>query len=429
MEQVKARELLHSFGKFGIQLGLERIEKLLQELGQPQLNVRCIHVAGTNGKGSTSAFISAALQSAGLRTGLYTSPHLVDYPERFKIDGDEISWEALGGILGEVKHASDRLTASGTESPTEFEVLTAAAFLWFARENVDYAVIETGLGGLLDSTNVIVPVVSVITNIGMDHTDRCGSTIEEIAAHKAGIVKPGVPVVTGAQGAALEVIRQAAARNGSALLALGYDFAVDEIRAEGDGQLFCLKTGMTPPEKYSIPLLGRHQADNAALAVVACRQVASGERRLTPKAVEAGLAKTIWPGRFEVFEGKPAIVVDGAHNPDGAAVLRQTLDEVYGRPVVFLFGALADKDYGSVISSLFKKGDRAIVLRPDSERAAEPEDIARAIKQTGVEAETAADAQAALRKAVELATPAGLVCVTGSLYMIGSVREHVRRLP
>lgn len=428
MEQVKARELLHSFGKFGIQLGLERIEKLLQELGRPQLNVRCVHVAGTNGKGSTSAFISAALQSAGLRTGLYTSPHLVDYPERFKIDGTEISWAVLGGILEEVKQVAERLTASGAESPTEFEVLTAAAYLWFAREKVEYAVIEVGLGGLLDSTNVIVPVVSVITNIGMDHMDRCGNTIEEIAAHKAGIIKPGVPVITGAQGAALEVIRQVAARNGSALLALGFDFVVDEIRAGGKGQSFTLRTAMNSPENYEIALFGRHQADNAALAVVACRQIMVGDRRLTPKTVEAGLAKTTWPGRFEVFGKIPPIVVDGAHNPDGAAVLRQTLDEVYGKQVVFLFGALADKDYDTVIKILFRAGDRAVVLRPDSDRAAEPENIARAIKQTGIDAETATEAQAALSRALELATPGGLVCVTGSLYMIGSVRELVRRL-
>ena len=212
MNYSAALAYLESLGTFGIQLGLKRIEALLAELGNPERRFRSIHVTGTNGKGSTTALLAAILHAAGIRTGMYTSPHLVDYPERMTMEGQEISRDEFAAMIGKTRLAAEAIQARGMESPTEFEVLTAAAFLWFAEKQVEMAVVEVGLGGLLDSTNVICPVASVITNVTLEHTDRCGGTVAEIAAHKAGIIKIGAPVFTGATGEALAVIEAAAAR-------------------------------------------------------------------------------------------------------------------------------------------------------------------------------------------------------------------------
>ena len=428
IDQKESRDILKSLSQFGIQMGLERIQALLAELGHPQTKFRSVHVAGTNGKGSTSAFIASALTAAGLRTGLYTSPHLVDYPERFKIDGKEISWEKFAGVLHEVKMAVDRIVAAGAESPTEFEVLTAVAFLWYASEQVDYAVIEAGLGGRLDSTNVVNPVVSVITNVGLDHMDRCGDTVEQIAEHKAGIIKPGVPVVTGADAPALDVIREVAKQNDSTLSALAYDFGILGYQNNKDSQTFKFQSDMMTPDSFSITLRGKHQVLNAALAIQACRYIAVTDDRLTKQAIVDGLASTSWPGRFEVFGENPPIIIDGAHNPDGAKALRKALDDYDNKSSVFIFGILADKDYLSFIKNLFLSTDRVIVVRPDSERAADPEIIAGEIRKMGLSAEVAFDLRTALQNAVELAGTTGRVCVTGSLYMIGGFREMLRHM-
>ena len=430
MNYVEALTYLESLGTFGIQLGLTRIEALLGKLDHPERRFRSVHVTGTNGKGSTSACIASILKEAGIRTGLYTSPHLEDYPERIRIDDKDISREELAEVLEDTRQAAERMKAEGSESPTEFEVLTAAAFLWFARKEAEFVVVEVGLGGLLDSTNVIIPEVSVITNVTLEHADKCGGTLEGIAEHKAGIIKQGKPVITGATGVALSIIERTASDKETQCLVLNRDFwsspGVYTKTKRRQSFVFHEQKGHASLN-CDIGLLGRHQVDNASLAVAACRVLAGSEPRLTDVAIQHGLAKTVWPGRFEVLSGEPEIVLDGAHNPDGIRTLRQTLDEVFPkRSVVFLFGVLADKSHKEMIRTLFRPKDRVVVVRPNSQRAADPALIAGEIAGNVKAVETAISIECGLERARELARPEGLVCAAGSLYMIGEVRHLVR---
>jgi len=424
MDYRGALAYLESLGTFGIQLGLKRIEALLFQLDHPERKFRSIHVTGTNGKGSTTAFIASVLAAAGIRSGMYISPHLVDYPERMKINAEEITQDQFAAIINDVRLAAERVQATGLESPTEFEVLTAAAFLWFARQQVEFVVVEVGLGGLLDSTNVIRPEIAVITNVTLDHTDRCGNTAEAIAEHKAGIIKRGIPVVTGAIGGALAVIEQTAKAKGSVCHVLNRDFFVSGFGYEPSQQHFMLQIGTQKPEFYYSQILGRHQADNAALAICACKLLKQGEPRLTEQAVTAGIRQAFWPARFEIIPGKPTMVLDGAHNPDGIRALRQTLDEIYpDRDIVFQFGVLADKDYVQMMKLLFRAADRVVVVRPNSERAAETAEIAAKIRQYVAAVKVADNIVGGLQQARQWAGPAGIVCVAGSLYMIGEARQ------
>jgi len=426
MNYTDALAYLESLGTFGIQLGLTRIEALLDQLDHPERRFRSIHVTGTNGKGSTTAMIAAVLTEAGIRTGMYTSPHLIDYPERMRINGTDITREAFAKVIEQTRSAAELMIAGGRESPTEFEVLTAAAFLWFAQEQSEIVVVEVGLGGLLDSTNVIVPEISVITNVTLEHMDRCGDTVEAIAHHKAGIIKMGVPVVTGAGGAALAVIEAAAKQAGASCAVLERDFLVTGDNYKNGRHCFQLTVGQSKPESYCIGMLGRHQADNAALAIRTCKIIGQADSRVTSVAIREGLAKVTWPGRFEIFSGEPVIVLDGAHNPDGIRTLRLTLDEVFpGRAIVFLFGVLADKNHSEMARILFRDIDRAIVVRPNSGRAAAVTDIAGEILGYVSEVEPADSIAEGLLQAKQWAGPHGIVCAAGSLYMIGEVRQLI----
>ncbi|MDR7867199.1 MAG: folylpolyglutamate synthase/dihydrofolate synthase family protein [Sporomusaceae bacterium] len=425
MTYEQALAYLATLGKFGMNFGLGRIEKLLALMGNPERCYRTVHVTGTNGKGSTAAMLAAILRAAGIRAGLYTSPHLSDYTERFVVGGEPIGREELAAALGHTRGFVDAMVAEGWEHPTEFEVLTAAAFHYFAAAGVEYAVIEVGLGGLLDSTNVITPAVSVITNVALEHTDRCGDTVAEIAAHKAGIIKPGVPAVTAARGEALDVIRREADAKGAPLAVLGRDFYAEAAGMDGwRQQVAFVSRRHGDLGRFAVSLLGRHQAENAAVAIMAALVLAEGENRISPAAVRDGLAAVNWPGRFEVVPGRPPTVIDGAHNPAGAAVLRAALDEVFpGRPVVFVLGILADKDIAGVTAALVRAADSVVAVKPQSDRAAEPAAVLR-----GLVAERSA-AVATVAEGVDLARemagPDGLVCVAGSLYLVGPARAYV----
>lgn len=417
---------LEQLGKFGINLGLVRIEQLLGLMNNPERRFKTIHVTGTNGKGSTTAMVAAVLCAAGIKTGMYTSPHLVEYTERIVIDNQTVSREQFASAIEYVKKFADQMVARGWEHPTQFEVLTAAAFYHFAAAGVEYAVIEVGLGGLLDSTNVIMPEIAVITNVTLEHTDRCGDTIAEIANHKAGIIKQGVPVVTGAQEAALEVIKTKAAERAAQLYVCGRDFSG---RSAGEVKPFRQKVAVTAKECnttcYELGLLGRHQAGNCAIAVMTVRLLRRNDSRITEKAIHHGLAKVSWPGRFEVFSGEPAIIIDGAHNPAGAKVLRETLDDIFpARRIVFLLGILKDKDITGIVHALIRPEDTVIVAAPRSDRAGDPEQIAREIRADYVE--TATSIEQGINKAVHLGRiQDGVMCAAGSLYLVGTVRQWV----
>lgn len=426
MTYQEALAYLDGLNVFGVRLGLARIARLLELLGEPQKKYRTIHVTGTNGKGSTTAMLAEILAQSGVRAGMYTSPHLVSYTERIQIAGQPISEADFAECVFDVKAAADRMLAEGEECPTQFEVLTAAAFFHFASAQVEYAVIEVGLGGLLDSTNVIAPEICVITNVTLEHANRCGGTLEGVAEHKAGIIKEGVPVVTAAKGEALEIIRRTAEEKNADVFVYQEDFSaafegVEEYRQKLHFSSNLLAAGLD----YRLALLGQFQIENSALAVMTALLLAHAETRVAPEAISRALASVTWPGRFElVCDGARCTVIDGAHNPAGVLALRKNLDSYFERrPIVFLFGVLRDKAVDEMVRALFREEDEIVVTEPDSERAAQALDVAARIPAGRVEA--CASLEAAVARALALAGEDKVLCAAGSLYLIGAVREKL----
>lgn len=425
MKYQEALAWLEELSRFGIQLGLRRMERLAQLLGNPERRYRIVHVTGTNGKGSVSAMMAAALSRCGIATGLYTSPHLVSYTERMGINGRAISEADFARTLTRVRQAVETMTAAGEESPTQFEVLTAQAFLWFAEEKTEYAVVEVGLGGLLDSTNIIFPDLTIITNVTLEHADRCGGTLEGVARHKAGIIKEGVPVVTAARGMPLNIIRQTAAQKHAPLYVAGEDFTSRFAGiAEGKQRISFAwgKAGYDSTVPYEVSLLGDHQRENAAVAIQAFRVLQAQDGRFTEEALREALRETVWPGRFEAMDiGRVRIRIDGAHNPAGIAALRTALDDYFPEDRrVFLLGILRDKDIDTMLRTLLRLEDRVMLTRPDSERAADPRELAT--KATAQEVRVKANPEKALAEALTMVSDDSLLVVTGSLYLVGRIR-------
>ncbi|HBX75530.1 MAG TPA: bifunctional folylpolyglutamate synthase/dihydrofolate synthase [Acidaminococcaceae bacterium] len=416
---------LDSLGQFGIRLGMDRIQQLLFVLGHPENQIKTVHVAGTNGKGSVTSMISSIFLEAGLRVGKFTSPHLVRYNERIQINEKDISDEDFAKVLTTVREFADDLVKKGAcEQPTQFEVLTAAAFHYFALQQVDYAVIEVGLGGLWDSTNLIKPLVSVITNVALDHTKVLGSTVEEISMQKAGIIKEKVPVVTGAEGTALGPIQVMSAVKQSPIYVYGYSFKGKELAGSMEGQRFILQAGTNYASEYEIQLPGAHQIVNASLAIVAAKIVSKQDPRITEEHLHLGAAHTKWPGRLEKISASPDVILDGAHNPNGAEALRNALDTYYpDRKRAFVFGMMGDKNVDEVIRILFRPDDAVFTVRADDgPRAAEAADLAA---RTGSNATPVDTVSRAYRLACEATGTDGVVCVCGSLYLVGTFKANV----
>lgn len=424
MNYVESLSYLENLGKFGIQLGMERIEGLLRELGNPEQKIKTIHVTGTNGKGSVTSMITNILLAANLKVGKFTSPHLVRYNERICLNGEEISDEAFATAITAVKAAADSIVKKGVcDQPTQFEILTAAAFLYFCLEKVDYAVIEVGMGGLWDSTNVITPVVSVITNVSLDHTDRCGDSVERIAMQKAGIIKEKVPLVTAAEGDnALGPIVTMAMFKEAPVYLYGKAFYGTEVESSMDGQKFTLHAGDFYASDYEIKLPGEHQIKNTSVAIVAAKLVSKQDDRINELALHLGVANTIWPGRLERVSQKPDLILDGAHNPDGAKALRSALDKYYpGQKVHFVFGMMGDKDMSGVIKTLIHKDDVVYTVRADGgPRAAEAEALAELVGANAIPMESLVEAY---HKAADQAGKDGIICVCGSLYLVGEFKK------
>lgn len=421
MEYADAVDYVESLGKFGIHLGMERIQGLTALLDHPERKIRTVHVTGTNGKGSVTTFLANMLQQAGLKVGSYTSPHFVRYNERICLNGEEISNEDFAAVTEKTKAALDRFLAQGGEQPTQFEFITAMAFLYFAEKQVDCAVIEVGMGGLWDSTNIITPEVSVITNVTLEHTERLGKTIEAIAAQKAGIIKPGVPVVTGAEGKALEVIRGAAEANHAPLYVYGDDFSTEERTSSMDTQTFLYRLGEKELE-VAIHLPGEHQILNGAAALTAAEILRDKHGVPDEAAMLRGMEAARWPGRLERIHRNPDIILDGAHNPSGVTVLRKALDEYYPKARrIYVFGMMADKDVSQVSDILFRPEDTIYtVLAHEGDRSEKPEKLAQRLHKNAVPME---DLTAAYQRAVSEAGPEDVVIVCGSLYLIGTFKE------
>ncbi|HZK23832.1 MAG TPA: folylpolyglutamate synthase/dihydrofolate synthase family protein, partial [Oscillospiraceae bacterium] len=430
MKYEEALNWIHGLYRFGSNLGLERVTKLMELLDNPQDKFRSVHVAGTNGKGSTAAFLAQILQAEGLSVGLYTSPYIEAFTNRMALNGHDIGEAELVELVKQVKWAVDELAASAIGQPTEFEVVTALAFTYFAQNAPDWVVVEVGLGGRLDATNVITPTVSVITNIALDHTDVLGGTIAAIAGEKAGIIKPGVPVVTGAQkDEALAVFQQVAAERQSPLYAIDHDFTEEVTASSLAGLTFSYQSPWHQLSDLQVQLLGRHQARNASVAIAA--------RELLPlpfseEAVREGLRKTMWPGRLEVFSQQPLVMVDGAHNPDGVLALRSALLELLGdRKLRLVIGILGDKaveEIVGVIAPLAQAG--IIVTTPNNPRAADPYVVAELVRKFAgnTPVEVVPEIQAAVQQAVAITQPNEALCVSGSLYTISEAREVLKNI-
>ena len=426
MDYQQSLAYLDELNTFGIRLGLSRMEELCARLGHPERAYQTIHIAGTNGKGSVTQMLDAVYRAAGIRCGRYMSPHLVSYTERMSACGEDISEERFAALLTRVRQAADAMTAAGYEHPTQFEALTALAFLYFAEEKVEAAVIETGLGGLLDSTNVIEPMLTVITNVAMDHADRCGGTLAGIAEHKAGIVKEGVPIITAASGEPLDIIRARAEEMNADIFVYGEDFSAEMIRTEGGGQRVAFHSVVCrQPAPFDIALAGPYQAENAALVIMAAELLNREDARITEAAVRTALAAVRHPARFELLSWAAGpVVIDGAHNPAGMAALRAGLDMYFPEePRVFVLGILKDKDIDAMLALLLRAGDVVVTVRPNSDRAAGADVVAAVAAAMGLETVACSDVRAALVEAERRARGGALLVVCGSLYLVGGVRR------
>lgn len=425
MDIQEALNFLRNLTKFGFNFGLGRIEELLRRTGNPHKKLKVIHVGGTNGKGSTCAMIAGILNEAGYKTGMFTSPHLHSYCERFRINGEEIKEEKLADLLTMLRPHLEKMVEDGFEHPTEFEVSTALAFNYFYQENVDFLVLEVGLGGAIDSTNVVTPLVSVITNVAMDHMDYLGNTLKEIAGVKSGIIKREVPVVTATDElTALEVIREKCREEHSVLTEVGRDVTWQIISSSVSGQVFNL---FSPEKEYTnlkIKLVGTHQVVNAATAIAAVEALEANGHHITEKAIKEGLMNAFWPARLEMVNLAPRVVLDGAHNYHGAVSLMHALTEVYSyKDLVLVIGMLGDKEREKVVAELAPLAKAIVVTKPNSPRAGNWQKIASEARKFVDEIYIIEDIPKAVKKGMSLANTDDLVCVTGSLYMVSEARE------
>lgn len=417
---------IHEFNRFGMVLGLDRMEELLRRLGNPQDDLKVIHVAGTNGKGSVSKYLEEGLSACGYKMGLYTSPYIETFNERIRYDGADISDEDLEYYGQKVVSAAEAMVADGLDSPTEFEVVTAIAFLYFAGRQADITILEVGLGGIGDSTNVVKsPLASVITSISYDHMAQLGSSLAEIAVNKAGIIKTGCPVIANVpQRDAAKIIARKAYAMGSRL----YD--ISGIRAAvSDETPFSQKVSMELYEKsYSdveISMVGRHQAENLKTALATLEILRkSGAVKLDREALYEGLKRARQPGRFEVIREDPLVIIDGAHNEAGAQALQETMAQHFaGKKILLVAGILADKEIDSIVKFLTKITDHIIVTEPDNPRKLAAEKLAEHVADFGVAAEAVSDVEATVHRAKKLADGYDVILFAGSLYLIGDVRR------
>ncbi|WP_165859364.1 bifunctional folylpolyglutamate synthase/dihydrofolate synthase [Desulfofundulus salinus] len=456
MQYDEAMTYLQNLTKFGINFGLGRIKELLRRLGDPQKKLKVVHIGGTNGKGSTTAMVASVLTAAGYRTGTFTSPHLHSYTERYQIDGVQISAERVASLISQLKPHLEAMVAQGFEHPTEFEVSTAMAFKYFYEEGVDFLILEVGLGGAIDSTNVVErPLVTVITNVAMDHMDYLGQTIREIATVKAGIIKPGVPLVTACRGEALEVVAQFCREKGSPMvlvdrvtggtssmdpaIASGEETAVEfnpgisyrtvlwEAAAGGfdqGGQYLTVHGLRRTYRDLFIPLLGRHQQVNTAGAVAVVELLVEQGFAIPEEALYRGLAAVRWPARLEIVLSRPLVLLDGAHNYDGARSLARALDDYLpGKEVVLVIGMLGDKERGRVVAELAPRARAVVVTRPNSPRAGDWRRLAEEAQKYVPKVYTIESVPEAVEHALSMARPGDVVCITGSLYMVAEARE------
>ena len=430
MTYEEALAYLEDTSSFGIKPGLERIQALMQALGNPERDYKIIHVTGTNGKGSVTTYISYALFTSGLRVGRFTSPHLESYTERIEINDVQISKDAFGELISRVRQGVEQIIADGVEPPTQFEILTAAAFLFFKEQGVDYAVVEAGLGGLLDSTNIVKPIVSVITNVTLDHQAYCGDTVEEIAKHKAGIIKEGIPVVTAAQGGPLGVIEEAAKDKHAPLYIFNRKFGIDSRSVVPGGQIMTISAVDAAPAMLFTTMAGVHQSVNLACALQAVRLVMEQDDAISEETMREGFARATWAGRFEIKKALDrTFIFDGAHNVAGAESFNMTYQELFeDKPKTIVMAILSDKDENGIIREVVKPKDTVIAVAAPTPRTEIPEQLVENVRQCvkQVVAQTEESVSDALELALRSTQAGDNIVVCGSLYILGEARAWLQ---
>ncbi|MGH9441046.1 MAG: bifunctional folylpolyglutamate synthase/dihydrofolate synthase [Thermoanaerobaculia bacterium] len=412
-------QALESLSPRGVRLGLQSMREILQRLGHPERKVPRVLVAGTNGKGSVAATLSAICREAGIRSGLHTSPHLIDLTERIRIEDQDVDRASLGSALERVLRAAAERPAVPV---TYFEAVTAASELLFLEENCEFAVVEVGLGGRLDATNAGDPALSIVASIGLDHIEDLGGTVEAIAREKAGTFRKGRPAICGGSDpVALRVLSEEARRSGARFIAAESSIRISGCTETSSGQAFRLET---PREIYEIrtPLRGAHQAGNVGVAVLAAEELGALDRRFSREAIGRGVERTRWPGRLEAYpvEGR-VIWLDGCHNPAGAAAVSEFFED--RPPFDLLFGAMEDKDIAGIAQALFPLARRIILTAPAVGRAASPESLQRLLSSLRADTELAVSSAEGMEKILRGGSPEALVA--GSLFLVGEARRFL----
>jgi len=424
MEYDALLQELYRLERFGIKLGLDVITELLERLGNPHRGLRSVHVTGTNGKGSVCAFVDSVLREAGYRVGLYTSPHLVRFNERIRVDGQEIPDADVARLYARIRPVAEAMAGKNrVKQPTFFEVTTAMAFLYFVERNVDIGVIEVGMGGGMDATNVVQPLVAVITRIGLEHTEHLGKTEERIAREKSGIIKPGCRVVTIDQ-PVLPVIEARAHGLGCTVTVVGREVRYARRSFDLRGQTLSVSNGES--RELRIPLLGTYQPENAAVAYAAIRQLADAGLSIHADAIDRGFARTAWPGRLQIARHSPTVVVDGTHNAPAVRALAASLRELFpGTRITFVVGILNDKDLSAFADHLGPLAGRVIATRPQSPRAYDPDEIVAAFAEKSPPGESIPAVSDAIDRALAGAKAEDVIVVTGSIYTAGEALAHL----
>lgn len=421
MDHADALGWLYGRQRLGIKLGLDKVHRLLAEVGDPHHAFRCVHIAGTNGKGSVARWMDQALRNAGHRVGRFTSPHLVRFSERIAVDGEEIPDGDVVRLIECLRPVTERLDAD-EQQPTFFELNCAMAFMWFAEQGVDWAIIETGMGGRLDATSVLSPDLTIITNVGLDHQTFLGEHIGDVAAEKAGIMKPGVPCVTGASGDALVVLKTVSRIMECPMSILGEDY---QVVPDVGGVSIVHPSGTA---HYDVLAAGEHQVRNAAVAVAACDALRSQGIRLPIEAVQKALAETSMPGRLESFESDArTILLDGAHNLDGAVALRRHLAHLDAAGFQLIAGFNADKPWRDMLAQWAPLAARVIGVPLRSGRGIDPDAMREEVEGIGIPFIRCDDAAHAIRTAQE--TDSDMVLVAGSLFLVGEARAVLTKQP
>lgn len=447
MNYDEARSYITNTAKFGSKLGLDRTEKLLELLGNPHKKLKCIHIAGTNGKGSTAAMVTSILVEAGYTVGSYISPFIEEFEERIQINNKNIPKDDLSDIITEVSKAVEKVVELGYINPTEFEIITCAGFLYFYKKNIDFAVVEVGLGGRLDSTNVITPILSIITSISLDHTLILGDTLEKIAYEKAGIIKMGVPLVMYPQKKqSYDVIEKICREKKCELIKVPRLSAAYLGKENIKNVVVTLMKGQVP-YKYNaitqkieittidnnyiidLALLGKHQLLNCSVAVHAIEALIRLGVMISKNNIIAGLTNVAWPARLEVMNKRPLVVIDGAHNIDGIKNLTQSIDMYFNyNKIILILGILADKQVEEMIKTIVPKVSRVITVTPHSIRAELSEELKIQVEKYTTKCESIEDYEGAYKKALSYCEEDDLLLVAGSLYMVGDMRKIIRNV-